>query len=299
MSKNVVVNRLKKGTANKGLFEGRVQDGDSPCFKFVEKRVCVESSEFALCGALHRDRVSSDPFLSILGVRKGPDGVGEIYMEYLPGAGGYELPDINRERAHDEFRVLSDEICHGLARFAKYAGSNLEHKSPASVCKRVSLVRLIYKTGLRVSDSVVKALARSEEKLFRRASVDRICFSHNDLHFHNLWVRGSAERVKLIDYGMVRQNMMGADLHHFFRRWMRGSQSDRDFFDALVESYVRYFDVSDGWVRAVACYYGLYRELRRGGLGDLSREEEKEALQRYIDFLVSMQKGRACLRRLF
>lgn len=210
---------IEKGLSNQGVFlhktrsqalhENGVSLPDSRLW-IVEKHTdSGHEVEFAKgLQKQHAQGVCVEPLPKVYAVQGGGKR-SVIYMEYIPGVGRRpELSDAVVSAIVDAVVVLNQ--------FSK--------------CDRVSPSELLgYWFRSRNNGEKLEALCglmgvppeafAGLESMARHLDQSKVVYSHNDIYWSNMalgWSSGKLQ-CRLIDFGLVKPNIVGADFHHFAR----------------------------------------------------------------------------------
>lgn len=227
--------------------------------RFVEKR--TNNSREVHVARLLLGRSSRWPsvFPKIYRVIAGHEHT-RIFMEYIEGVGA--TPALSEP--------VAAAVTRSMLRLQRiFRGAELE-RVPVSVG---GLVHSLKKTELdqRTKECLVRALERNLPSYNTCTRV--VC--HSDVFWPNLSMRGwpQAPSCRLIDLGFVGRNMLGSDLHHFFRSSMR-VPAERPFYSRLVTLTAEAFNADPASVDLAARFYALFRSAstvrRRLDSGDVA-----------------------------
>lgn len=212
--------------------------------RFVEKRTNNGREVRVARLLLERSKLRPSLFPKIYRVVDGREHT-SILMEYIDGVGA--MPTLGAPVAAAVTRAIVK-----LQRM--FHGADLE-RVPVSVARLVqSLEQSEIDRDTR--EPIIKALEQNAQAY----NACRRITCHSDLFWPNLSVRGwrSVPYCRLVDVGYVGSNMLGSDLHHFFRSAVR-VPAERDFYRRLVNLTADAFNVDAKNVDLAARYYALFR----------------------------------------
>jgi hypothetical protein len=257
--------RLKSGTSNRGIIhqKGVWLHCGVLFFDRIEKRT-TSAVEIEIAQHIARaEDFVADVFPRIYNVcsRK---RFSSIFMEFLPGAGQYDISNASRSDMHR----LTNNLANALDVFSGIGDRYHRTIAPENLLTFSGQVEVLpkeYINGIRhMHDSV------------QMKGLDKILvFSHGDLHFHNMHL-GEDLSVRLMDWALASWNLVGADLHHFYNLGLKKGGRYQIFFDDLVPVYAKKFEVTEEEVRLGACYYATKRHLRRSLSRGFRKGSEKK-----------------------
>ena len=111
---------------------------------------------------------------------------------------------------------------------------------------------------------------------------------HNDIYWSNFAFDINplcqSINIKFIDFGMIGQNYVGADLHHFAVDSIF-HEKRKYFFESLVKEYAEISGFPEEIIAASAFYYAAHRQAMRF----IKTEKKEEAFERLCALLMSAQ----------
>lgn len=171
------------------------------------------------------------PVARVLGVCSGPLAF-TAYLEDLPSSGRYKLTS-NREAV-----LLAKSIAQLQAYLAwseAFSGLSIPgHSILASSRRLQDLIR----SAVDINFDAASFLERIHNLRGRLAALPQL-LSHNDIGPGNMSVCRSLDKgqyIRFIDFGSVRRNALGADLHHYAAYALK-SKRKKNFFCTLVFNY--------------------------------------------------------------
>ena len=269
--------------------------GKTGISRFVEKTTPARHEYLVAAASLrasHSDRALLRwPGPRCLRVEHGDSGF-LIYQEYLEGVGGggadRGAPDLAPRLAAAIHQLNESLACLLQDDAFRTRGVSILRRRAQSLLRQFA--------GPLVLGRIRESLRRVHGQLDHHPLV----MSHNDLHWGNIAIQGSASdpplRIAFIDFGSVAWNYPGADLHHFASACddddSERSELAQQFFDRLSWHYAQLSHVPVDVVRAAAYGYASHRGFLRldtdprgpemafiSALGFLQRAEEALGLR--------------------
>jgi len=226
--------------------------------RFIRKNFTVDQEHLILrslfLGAFPCRGGAPPPVPRLLGL-----GAGWALMEDLSGSGG-------RFQAADVSPLDLAEAVSGLQAYLAKAESRSglvmpRHQLLSNLGRLRALVRRT--SADKPSRWLMRERALQLAERFNRLP-QRL--SHNDIGPGNMAVYSSSAlapcHIRFIDFGSVRHNVIGADLHHY-AVWGLDSPVQQRFFDQLVCRYAELERVPLADVRAGAYGYAIERTVMR------------------------------------
>ena len=294
---------LQKGTANRGVYICSVEEKGNICFRFFQKNIDICSREYELSRVVFFNNMATPPFVKILGlspqVPDGASGIANVYMEYLPGAGEFKLSDISSAQFESHADYLASKICRSLAVLDGFIRRSANEMP--TVCSPVPNSLDHYLSSADSDAQLFYDLSSVSEAFDRLRETFPYIYSHNDLHYHNLWIPREVSAhpfqtapeydIRILDYGLCGANLAGAELHHFYAIQTMSASTNAIFFGMLVKRYSECLGIPEDIVRIGACYYAILRMARRLRLRDSSFRIDNERLSFMIEDFREMISG--------
>ncbi|WP_175546747.1 phosphotransferase [Natronohydrobacter thiooxidans] len=184
----------------------------------------------------------------------------DIYMEYVDGV-IYPSTKLATTLVRPLAKAIY-ELSLVLPVICRSAEIELEHRGMPGGSFFSKIENLV-----NGSDSKLRDLVRLQRQL-------PVTISHNDIFWPNMGMTMQAEEpvFTFIDFGMLGQNVIGAELHHFARVAI-GSQSKMEFFKRLSRHYARHVRMDPAVVEMNALFYAMMRLVAF----DMAANEERVA----------------------
>ena len=237
-------------------------------FQFV-KLACLLQDEFA-----KKYEIPAPAFLHVERI----DGAFYIFQEFVEGTHAYPVWSKN----------VALNVAHSIYRLN--IGLDLLFFDHRVVPSKVvpfgdGLYRKISSVSQAETVQNINRMAQDIEiKILNHAQV--IC--HNDVYWSNFAFNnnpsGQNINIKFIDFGMIGQNYVGADLHHFAVDSIY-HEKRKSFFEFLVRSYAKISGFPEEIIAASAFYYAAHRQAMRF----IKTEKKEEAFERLCALLMSAQ----------
>jgi len=234
--------------------------------RFVEKTTPARHEYLVAAACLKASR-SDQTLLPVPGprclrVEHGGSGF-LIYQEFVEGVG--------RGGADRSAPGLAPQLAAAIHQFNESLAFLLQ--DDAFRARGVSILRRRAQSLLRqfAGPLVLGRIRDSLRRVHGQLDHHPLVMSHNDLHWGNIAIQGSASdpplRIAFIDYGSVAWNYPGADLHHFASACddddSEQSELAQQFFDRLSWHYAQLSHVPVDVVRAAAYGYASHRGFLR------------------------------------
>src|SRR5690606_12412421 len=236
-------------------------------------------------------------FPAIFAVQESPDHY-SIFMEYLEKAGNPPA-----EESDSVANIIVSSVCRLNEGMTERDASKQAKKILAKWERRIKAAHTEYglaDTGLRIVRRMSKLLAKHPVFMGDRENVHRdireirkllakqpVFMSHNDLFWPNMAFDSAAGTVRLLDFGLVGNNIAGAEFHHFFRRGLRSKGSAR-FFDMMIEKYSEKTGLSIRLLTLASQCYALVRAYER--VGRIREAKGEEAFQQEMSLIGKIER---------
>lgn len=170
----------------------------------------------------------------------------DIYMQYVAG-----ISYPSARAVHDIVRPLAKAIYAlslVLPIICRTADLTLEHRGSPGGSFFNTVENLIPDSRVRLREIV-----RFQRQL-------PIIASHNDIYWPNMGIAPQADSANIIfiDFGMLGQNVVGAELHHFARVSI-GSKRWSEFFHRICKHYSQYVRIMPAALEMNALFYAMVR----------------------------------------
>lgn len=281
MPTRIIETKLARGLANAGIFvhelpENELENTHPAVTKILEKRtqkVRELTSTKAILDWIGRSDEALRVFPSIFAMREHADYC-SIYMEYLEGAG--DQPRDNLEAVIDAITTSVVSMNRGMTapdvqKHAKKILGAWEKKSHAA------------RSSLGLSESREGSVKQACLLLMKQP----VFMGHNDLFWPNMAIDSRAGTVRFLDFGLVGNNIAGAEFHHFFRRTLLEKKGN-DLFDRLIDKYSRKSGIPAGFLVMASQAYALVRSYER--IGRIREKKNKRRLEKEISFIENAEQ---------
>gem|GEM_PF-3811673 len=278
--KEIVQRKLAGGLANAGVYVHVLQQkknaGGIAVSKVLEKRT-LRKHEIKVANAIRewsdRDGDGARVFPAIFAVQETPDHY-SIFMEYLEKAGNppaEESDSVANIIVTSVWRLNEGMTGQDVGKQTKKTLESWEKRIEAAHTKFG-----LADTGQRIVRRVSKQLAKQP-----------VFMSHNDLFWPNMAFDSAAGTVRLLDFGLVGNNIAGAEFHHFFRRGLRSKKTAR-FFDMMIEKYSEKTGLSIRLLTLASQCYALVRAYER--VGRIREAKGEEAFQQEMSLIRKIER---------
>lgn len=254
----VLTTRINNGMRNKGILVHDFLDENGGALKkIVEKKTNKQEYDVV-------KKISSIGSDSIFSKIYGFDENGfRIFMEYVEGV-GVKYP-------------LNSVLAHKLSKLIYTLNTDFD---PSLITQNKNVVRSdveyldLLKRMAAYFPNFVVVEGSFKLMLERFGKLDKV-FSHNDICWSNLSI-GSDNKEdmnnKLIDFGLVGANSVGADLHHFARF------SDEGFHNLLAREYSKLIGKKLDDILFASYFFALTKSLwRSANFAKKKKEKQKTA----------------------
>lgn len=272
----IVATKLARGLANEGIYvhalsSDDVENTSSVVTRILEKRT-QKARELKATQAIrdwgNRDDDALRVFPAIFALREHADYC-SIFMEYLEGAGN---------RPKEVSGPIIDAIVTSVILLNRGLTAPNAQKQSKKIIESWGKKSEAARTSLGFSNAQQSVVRKAGSLLEGQP----VYMGHNDLFWPNMALNELAGTVRFLDFGLVGNNIAGAEFHHFFRRNLLSTKVDGSF-DLLIEKYAKESGLSVSLLTMASQCYALVRAYER--IGRIDEKQGRDAFQREMSFI--------------